>query len=59
MKMCHAGLTGPVHSTNDSHCHIKDTEEFPALDPLTEDDEWRVSSLCTGRYSQNSAEEEP
>lgn len=33
MKMCHAGLTGPVHSTNDSHCHIKDTEEFPALDP--------------------------
>lgn len=38
---------------------LKTQKSFLLWIPLTEDDEWRVSSLCTGRYSQNSAEEEP
>lgn len=63
MKIWRAGLTGPVHSRNYFHCHIKDTEEFPALDPPYRG--WWVEGLtsvqllCTGRYSQSSAEEEP
>lgn len=62
-EQCNAGLTGPVHSRNDSHCHIKDTEEFPALDPSYRG--WWVEGLisvqllCTGRYSHNPAEKEP
>lgn len=62
MKIWHAGLTGPVHSRNNFHWYIKDTGEFPALDPPCRG-RWvegltSVQLLCMGRYSQSSAEEE-
>lgn len=62
-KIRHPGPTGPVRSRNSFHCHIKETEEFPALDPP-----WRerwvealtaVLLLCKGRYGQSSVKEKP
>lgn len=47
MKIWHPGLIRPVRRRNNFHCHIKDTQEFPLLDPPYE--EWWVEGLTQKR----------